>query len=390
MKVSLLTGGSGLHYNIGLLSGLLHVNVKVDVIGGDDLSGAKILNDKRIIYYNFRGSQNHYSPLKEKVARILKYYYKLIIYTASTDSKIFHIQWLNKFILIDRTLLNIYYKLIGKKLVFTAHNIDARDRDGHSYLINRLSLKFMYLLTDHIIVHTNQMKTELINNFRIRGEKISVIYHGINMGVKNTDMTKIEARDKIGIDMQKKVLLFLGRIHPYKGLEYLIEAFSKLRKLDKNYRLLITGNVKKGGEKYWENVQNLIKECELADYVIIRDEYIPDSEMESYFKAADVLILPYKAIFQSGLIFLSYKFGLPIIASNIGSFRDFIIENKTGLIFRPEDSNDLVDKIELYFQSDLYKYLDKNREEIIKFSNEKYSWDKAGEKTLKVYKKLFV
>ncbi|MBI4684793.1 MAG: glycosyltransferase [Nitrospirae bacterium] len=85
---------------------------------------------------------------------------------------------------------------------------------------------------------------------------------------------------------------------------------------------------------------------------------------------------------------MAYNFGLPVIATDVGSLREDIIEGETGFISKPEDPQDLAEKIELYFQSDLYKNLESKRQKIIDYANEKYSWEKIGEKTVEVYKKL--
>src|SRR5208283_746912 len=143
-----------------------------------------------------------------------------------------------------------------------------------------------------------------------------------------------------------------------------------------------------GHQAYWQNIQRMINEHDLNDYIVINIQYIPDEEVEIYFKASDVLILPYKNIFQTGLLFLSYNFGLPTIASDVGSLREEIIEGETGLICRPEDPEDLCEKIELYFQSDMFNNLEINRSKIIDYANEKYSWEKVAEKTYAVYKNL--
>ena len=72
----------------------------------------------------------------------------------AAQPKIFHILWNNKFEFFDRTLLMLYYKLLGKKIVFTAHNVNIRKRDGNDSWLNRFSLKIQYQLVDHIFVHT--------------------------------------------------------------------------------------------------------------------------------------------------------------------------------------------------------------------------------------------
>ena len=135
MKITLLTGGDDPNYAFPLVTSLISNDIDVDFIGSDKMQDPIITSKPQINYLNFRGDQSEVAPLKDKIKRILVYYWKLIKYSASTDSKIFHILWLNKFIYLDRTLLNLYYKLTGKKLVLTAHNINDRARDGRDNII---------------------------------------------------------------------------------------------------------------------------------------------------------------------------------------------------------------------------------------------------------------
>lgn len=98
--------------------------------------------------------------------------------------------------------------------------------------------------------------------------------------------------------------------------------------------------------------------------------------------------MPYKAIFQSGLQFLAYSFGLPVIATDIGSFREDIVEGKTGMVCRPEDADDLADKILAYFRSDLFNNPQQARREIMDYGNRKYSWEEVGNITCAIYERL--
>jgi len=387
MKVSLFTGGdASLHYVLGLLSGLISSGIEVDFIGSDAMKDAKILKNHNVVFYNLRGDQNPFAPIKKKIIRILKYYFKLVKYASSTDSKLFHIQWLNKFTHFDRTILNIYYKILGKKLIFTAHNINEGVRDENDTLLNRVTLRFMYKIVDHIIVHTNKMKFQLIEDFNIIENKVVVIPHGILNIAAKTELTGIQARNKLHLKGGEKVILFFGIITPYKGLEYLLLALVNLKEKYNDLRLIIAGKIE--CQEYWEKIQKIIDKHNLKDYIIKKIEFIPDEEIEVYCKSADALILPYKNIFQTGVLFLSYYFGLPVIASDVGSLREDINEGKTGFICKPENPEDLADKIIQYYNSDLYNNLEENRNKIIKYTNGRYSWKKIGKKTFTVYNNL--
>jgi D-inositol-3-phosphate glycosyltransferase len=297
---------------------------------------------------------------------------------------IFHILWFNKFVFLDRTLLNVYYKLLGKKLVFTAHNIDEKERDGGNNFLNRLSLKVLYTLVDHIFVHTTRMKFQLMHEFNLTEAKVSVIPFGINNTIPNSNLSKSEARARLHLSDHEKVLLFFGNIAPYKGLEYVIYAMDHLRDKDDTFRLIIAGRIK-GCQPYWERLERIAEDLGLSNYIIKRVEYIPDEDVEVFFKSSDVLILPYKFIYQSGVLFLSYNFGLPVIVTDVGSLREDVIEGETGFICKAGDPQDLSEKIHLYFESELFKNLETYRKKIIENADEKYSWDKVGIKTYSVY-----
>src|SRR5207245_8703976 len=126
----------------------------------------------------------------------------------------------------------------------------------------------------------------------------------------------------------------------------------------------------------------------IGNRVITKIEYVPDEETELYFKAADVLILPYTHVFQSGVLFLGYSFGLPAIAADVGSLKEEIIEGETGFVFKPRDSSDLARKIDTYFNSELFRNLESRRAEIKAYANERYSWDNVAAIITSVYSRL--
>lgn len=325
---------------------------------------------------------------RQKMGRIGRYYWQLLKYTITSDAIIFHILWANRFIILDRVLMNLYYKLMGKKIVFTAHNVNEKQRDNCDNIYNRLTLKVLYALVDHVFVHTQPMKTQLIDEFGVREDKVSVIPFGINNTLPNTSLTGREARHKLGLRNDDKVLLFFGRVANYKGLEYAVDALYRLVKNDDRFRLVVAGRIEKGCENYWSTIESVIEQYGLNKQVVKRIDFIPDDEVEIFFKSADVLILPYKAIFQSGLQFLAYSFGLPVIATDIGSFREDIVEGKTGMVCRPEDADDLADKILAYFRSDLFNNPQQARREIMDYGNRKYSWEEVGNITCAIYERL--
>jgi glycosyltransferase involved in cell wall biosynthesis len=389
LSVALLTGGGDKPYALGLTAALTSAGISLDFIGSDDLSVPELLDNPRVKFLNLRGSQRSQANPIAKVLRVLKYYGKLITFAAKAEPDLFHILWNNKFQLIDRTVLMLYYKLLGKKIIFTVHNVNAGKRDANDSWVNRLTLKSQYQLSDHIFVHTNEMKNELVADFRVPSAKVSVIPFGINKTVPDTALTPVAAKQLLGLNRNEKVLLFFGNIAPYKGLEYLITAFSELSREDGAYRLLIVGKPK-GRDDYWKRIQQTIVHTGARDRIIQRIEYVPDEQTELYFKAADILILPYAHVFQSGVLFLGYGFGLPAIVADVASLKEEVVEGETGFVFRPQDSADLARTIRQYFESKLFRELESRREQIKHYATERYSWEKVAKITTAVYSDLLV
>jgi glycosyltransferase involved in cell wall biosynthesis len=309
----------------------------------------------------------------------------VIPYAIVAKATIFHTLWNGKVEYFDRTLLAIYFKLLGKKIVLTAHNVNAGKRDSRDSRLNRLTLRIQYRLVDHIFVHTEPMKHELIQDFAVRAENVTVIPFGINNSVPNTKLTTTEAKRRLGVQERERTILFFGNIGPYKGLDHLIAAFQVLSTRNVGYRLVVAGKQRTGAEQYVNEVCDTMAEDVKRGRIIRRIEHIPDSEIEIYFKAADVLVLPYTFVSQSGVLFLGQSFGLPVIATDVGSLRDDIVENETGFLCKPSDSADLARVIETYFESDLFRDLANRRPRIREDADKRHSWNVVGEMTREVY-----
>jgi glycosyltransferase involved in cell wall biosynthesis len=386
-QIALLTGGGDKPYALGMAAALTSAGIHVDFIGSDDLSVPALLGNSRVNFFNLRGDQRPDAKPAEKILRVLRYYVRLLAYAAIAKPKLFHILWNNKFQLLDRTLLMLYYRVLGKKIVLTAHNVNAGKRDSNDSPLNRASLKIQYGLCDHIFVHTTGMKSELVADFKIPEKNVSVIPFGINNTVPTTSLSSAEARRRLGVNSSDKTLLFFGNIAPYKGLEYLLAAFVELFQKDQTYRLLIVGSPK-GPKDYWNQIHQTIACSAIKDRVTAKIEYVPDEAAELYFKAAHISILPYKHVFQSGVLLLGYSFGLPAIAADVGNLKEEVIEGETGFVFKPRESSDLANTIQKYFDSELFRNLETRRSQIKEYANERYSWSKVAAITTAVYSQL--
>ncbi|MBI3475571.1 MAG: glycosyltransferase family 4 protein [Acidobacteria bacterium] len=388
IRVALLTGGFDRPYAFGLSMALAAQGVSVDVIGGAEVDSPEMHSTSGVQFLDAYGDPRKPAGLFGRLARVLGSYLRIVRYAVSTRAKILHLLWNNKFPFFDRTLLMLFYTLLGKKIVFTAHNVNAGKRDGNDSWHNQLGLRTQYRLCDHIFVHTDKMKAELLEEYGVATDAISVIPFGINNSVPDTSLTSAEAKRKLGLAKDERIILFYGAIRPYKGLEHLVAAFQRIAPADHRLRLIVAGEMKKGSEQYWLDIRRTIENDPAREQVIQKIEFVPDEETELYFKAADVTVLPYTEVFQSGVLFLAYSFGLPVIASDVGSFRDDILPGKTGFLSQSCGAADLGQALETYFSSDLYRDLDRRRQEIRDFANARNSWSVVGGKTRALYEVL--
>lgn len=151
----------------------------------------------------------------------------------------------------------------------------------------------------------------------------------------NNNLSQNQALKILNISRPKLLLLFFGLIRDYKGLDILINSMDKLK--DYDVKLLIAGKCYKNKNYY----KSLIKNKKLYDKIVWYDKYIPESEIHLYFSATDAIVLPYTKISQSGIVPLAYEFNKLIIASDLDSFQENILNNKTGYLFKNNNVDSL-------------------------------------------------
>lgn len=387
VRIGLLTGADDRSYALGLATALMARGVALDFIGSDQIDGPELHGHPLVRFLNLRGDQSPHAPAWRKAQRLLRYYLRLLAYAMRSEARVFHVLWNNKFEHFDRTLLMLFYRLCGRRVVLTAHNVNAAKRDGRDNALNRLTLRIQYHLCDHVFVHTARMRDELCTEFDMPADRVSVIPFGINNTTPNTALTRAQARERLGLKDSDRALLFFGQIAPYKGLEHLVAALPAALARDPSLRLVIAGKVKSGCEDYWQAIDRSLQAPELASRVIRHIGHVPDADVEVYFKGADALVIPYVHIFQSGVPFLAYSYGLPVIATDVGALRDDIVEGRTGLICRPRDPADLARTIEAFFATPMFREAERTRRDIQEHANDRHSWAKVATISETVYRR---
>lgn len=180
---------------------------------------------------------------------------------------------------------------------------------------------------------------------------------------------KTAARKKLGIDLQKKILLFFGFIRKYKGLDLLLQAIPLLKQEDSrfknsNLQVLIAGEFYEDEKPYRE----LIAKYGIENDLVLRTEFIPDSEVKYYLCAADAVVQPYRNATQSGVTPLAYHFEKPMIVTNVGGLPTLVLHEKTGIVCEP-NAGSIARAIGRFFELGEDYFLPHLRKE-----KEKYSW----------------
>ncbi len=129
----------------------------------------------------------------------------------------------------------------------------------------------------------------------------------------------------LGLDPTKKTLLFFGLIREYKGLDLLIEAFAHL---DDSYQLLIAGEAYGSFDKYDALIRNNPNQARIHVF----NRFIKDEEVNRYFCASDLCVLPYRSATQSGISAIAYHFDLPMVTTAVGGLKEMIGDTGTGLL----------------------------------------------------------
>ena len=181
--------------------------------------------------------------------------------------------------------------------------------------MERLLSKSVLKKGNYFITHSKADAEDL--NSILREAKVRVAVHPTYNAFQFENITRKKARERIGLGEEKKVLLFFGFVRGYKGLKHLISALPKVVEKLPGTHLLIVGDFGQDKQRYLE----LIAEKRVERYLSIYDGYTPDREVEQYFAACDLVVLPYESATQSGIVQIAYGFGRPVVATNVGGCR---------------------------------------------------------------------
>lgn len=246
------------------------------------------------------------------------------------------------------------------KVISILDNVVPHEHRPGDKLLTRYFVKAM----DGFIAMSQQVMNDLL--LFTKTEKRLLIPHPVYDNFGNA-VTREEACHHLGLDPSLPYLLFFGFIRGYKGLDLLLEAMAQPILKDFRGKLIIAGEFYEDAAPYHE----LISKHNLQDKLVLRTDFIPDSEVRYYFSAADLVVQPYKTATQSGISQMAYHFEKPMIVTSVGGLPELVPDGKAGFVVDAHPPA-IAAAIQRVYAENLLIALTKGVTE----EKKKYSWDR--------------
>jgi D-inositol-3-phosphate glycosyltransferase len=188
-------------------------------------------------------------------------------------------------------------------------------------------------------------------------------------------IARAEAHQHLQLDASKPWLMFFGFIRAYKGLDLLLHALADVRLRAADVRLLIAGECYEN----WQTYQDIINQHGLQNCVTLRTDYIPDTEVRSYFSAADLVVQPYKTATQSGITQIALHFNQPTLVTNVGGLPEMVNHLETGYVVEPTPAA-IADAVMLYLPILRDESRQKQMFDAIEKEKARFSWRLMAER----------
>ena len=175
---------------------------------------------------------------------------------------------------------------------------------------------------------------------------------------------KSTAKEKLGLEVNGKYLLFFGFVRKYKGLDIMLEVMADKRIQDLGVKLIVAGEFYDNKEEYIAQINSL----NISDYVILRSDFIPEDQVKDYFCASDMITQTYRTATQSGVTQIAYHFERPMLVTNVGGLAEIVPHNKVGYVC-DINTKQIADYIvEFYTENKEKEFSDNTKEEKKRFT----------------------
>jgi len=211
-------------------------------------------------------------------------------------------------------------------------------------------------------------------------DKLTVIPNGINPDEFSIPIDRTEARSRLGLLADEKIVLFMGTISERKGPQILIAALPKIRDRVPDTHLVLAG----AQTPFSNRLNRICREMGLSKHVSFPG-YVREDEKALYYRAADLFVLPSFSEAFPLTVMEAAASGLPAVVSDIAVFRALVREGETGLFTRTGDTDELATAISsLLDDEQLCREMGENAKEWVK----QFSWDAVALATDRLYREL--
>ncbi|WP_194711734.1 glycosyltransferase family 4 protein [Noviherbaspirillum soli] len=276
-------------------------------------------------------------------------------------------------------ILLVLAKTLRKQVIVTVHDVEGFVEGKGSLILAKIA----YRLPNHIIVHNDFTKNELMSLVKRRERSVHVIAHGNYEHIYSRTVDKFSARDDLGLPHNSKIILFFGQIKNVKRLDLLLEAFAKVVMSTPNVLLVVAGKVVDVPfAVYEEKIQRL----KIEKNLVLKIRYIENYEVPNFYSSADLVVLPYERIYQSGVLLMAMTFRRAVVVSDIPGMLDIVKSNQTGYVFKSGSVESLSQVLlKALSEEEERKLIAVNGSEYVK---KEHSWESIGRATLHVYMSL--
>lgn len=363
------------YYDFGLCEGLAKAGVEAILFTCSETEvPPNAPFEIRRTYKNIYGADSAW----KRGLRYVRGSLQALLHTVYSGGRICHLHF---FHVGPLELMNVLLaKLLGRRVVITAHDVESFVSGLSVHRFSQLA----YRLADRVIAHNRASKNELMDILGLPERKIEIILHGNYLHSITEVPDRSTARKHLGLSDQSKVVLFFGQIKEVKRLDLLLRAMPEVVEAHPETTLLIAGKTWKTD---FSSYDKLIDELGLAERCVTHIGYIPDREVAFYYAAADLVALPYRRIYQSGVLLMAMSYGKPILASDLDGMAEVVTDGETGFLFPSGDARALAKRlIEVLAVPEV---LHRIGESGYRHVMEHYSWAGVGEQTLDYYRSLF-
>lgn len=368
-------GHGGMDYSdYGLADGLTVAGVDVVLHTCDETA---IPDDIAFgVRHTFRGIYGKDAAWKRGL-RYMRGSLSALLSAVREERRIIHVHFF--YVGILQMMQMIIARLLLRKVVITAHDVESFKVGLEVPTISR----FVYRLGHRVITHNQFSKKELIERLGLSPEVIEVIPLGNYLHAVRPLRSQTESRAMLDIPEGSNVLLFFGQIKEVKGLDILLEAMPAVLKQHPDTVLLIAGKPWKTDFSIFEA---RMERLGIRDRCITHIRHIPDDEVPLYYAASDIVVLPYRRIYQSGVLLMAMSYGKAVLVSDLPGMTEIVKDGENGFVFDCDDKDSLAKRLSSILGNEAL--LCETALKGLEYVRKNHDWNNIGLKTAFLYKTL--